>query len=502
MFPNSPDLFHPIRMYNSSLKASNLNLQSMEFKCHSITVCDYQMEILHHLLNSETKTLPSLALIEQQPEIKLGMRPLLLDFLMEVITILNLSKSTFPLTVNLIDRYCSTRIVKKQHYQLLGLTSLWISCKNLDSKFKIPTLNDLRKICVDSYFKDLFIEMEKHILKSLEWNVNSPTFDAFIDVFLNIIIHNNSNSNVSTLIKRSHHKIKLLATYCGELFQFYPNIYFDYTSSQIALISILVSILMLKLPINLISLLGYYNDILKSQEYRLNITADEGEEFDEILSVASFQSLFSKSFFKNLVKIIDHPPKSLEIKYFSESGKYTQLMRSVVHCAIDSLNTLLEPPVTPRIGSIACMSLTANGVNSVGTSIPLVGAKTGSTVLPLTPISNSTSPKRFSSDEIFSDSEKKNESSDDMNIDPNTPASSRGSPNNVKGTSTVIDAATVAADVAPSNGIREMNPPFLPPKKRSFDAVVENKVNKIQEVDSGNHLKRTKSVNKPLFFIP
>ncbi|KAK6205487.1 uncharacterized protein RJT21DRAFT_4837 [Scheffersomyces amazonensis] len=488
MFPSSPDAFHQLRLHNASLKASDIHLQTMEFMSHSTAVCEYQMDMLHHLLATETKTLPSLILIEQQPEIKLGMRPLLLDFLMEVITILNLSKSTFPLTVNLIDRYCSTRIVKKQHYQLLGLTSLWISCKNLDSKFKIPTLNDLRKICVDSYFKDLFIEMEKHILKSLEWNVNSPTFDSFIDLFLNIIVHNNSNPNVACLIKKNHQKVKMLSTYVGELFQFYPNIYFDYTSSQIALISILVSILMLKLPINLISLLGYYNDILKSEEYKLNITYEsEAEEFDEILSIASFESLFSKSFFKNLVKIIDHPPKSLEIKYFSESSRYQGLMKSIVVCAIDSLTTLLGPPMTPKV------AINVNPIaqsNDSGSNVSFNNKKIPHT-LPLTPISNSTSPKRFNSDEIFNDQDK---NSNNKSNGTNTPMSP------IKGEMMV----TTTAQFANGNGQSSMNPPFLVPKKRSIDDIAENQVGQIQGSQSDSHLKRAKSLNaaKPLFFIP
>ncbi|KAK6458782.1 uncharacterized protein RJT20DRAFT_131938 [Scheffersomyces xylosifermentans] len=482
MFTNSPDAFHQVRLYQSAVKSADFNLQSMEFKCHSTTICDYQMEMLHHLFAMETKTLPSLVLIEQQPEIKLGMRPLLLDFLMEVITILNLSKSTFPLTVNLIDRYCSTRIVKKQHYQLLGLTSLWISCKNLDSKFKIPTLNDLRKICVDSYYKELFIEMEKHILKSLEWLVNSPTFDSFIDLYLNILINNNSNPTVSALIKKSNHRIKLLATYFGELFQFYPNIYFDYTSSQIALISILVSILTLKIPVNLISLLNYYNDLLRTKEYKMNVTSPT-EDFDEILSVASFQSLFNKSFFKNLVKIIDNPPKSLEIKYFGANGKYTQLMKSLVQCATESLINLLEPPVTPRVN-------TSNGTTN-GSTVVTGGdalkrnATIINTTLPLTPVSNSTSPKRFNSDQIFSDS------------------------NGGVKTNVIADPNSLFSGV--SSGSNAMNPPFAP-KKRSFDSIKESDIS-ISELtpagintvveDGSNDLKRTKSLcNKPVFFIP
>ncbi|ABN68316.2 G1/S-specific cyclin [Scheffersomyces stipitis CBS 6054] len=454
-YSHSPDAFHQVRMYNSSVKSSNFHLQSMEFQCHSAAVCDYQMEMLHHLLSMETKTLPSLMLIEQQPEIKLGMRPLLLDFLMEVITILNLSKSTFPLTVNLIDRYCSTRIVKKQHYQLLGLTSLWISCKNLDSKFKIPTLNDLRKICVDSYHKELFIEMEKHILKSLEWMVNSPTFDSFIDLYLSILINNSSNPNVANLIKKSNHRVKLLATYFGELFQFYPNIYFDYTSSQIALISILVAILTLKIPVNLISLLNYFNDLLKTKEYKSNVT-NPAEDFDEILSVSTFQSLFTKAFFKNLIKIIDNPPKSLVIKYFSENGKYTQLMTASVRCATESLATMLEPPVTPRIYS-------GNSKDALKRNVNII-----TTMLPLTPISNSTSPRRFDAEQIFSDNE---------------------------------SSTSTSTSIATSNAIAAVT--GTGHSKRSFDCVAETDISTSKIGQSDSDLKRSKSLStKPVFFIP
>jgi len=290
---SSPDVFHQTRIVQLQIKSSNSNLQQMERKTHTSTVSEYQLDMLEHLLSVESHTLPNVSLIEQQPEIKLSMRPLLLDFLMEVITILNLSRSTFPLTVNLIDRYCSTRIVKKQHYQLLGLTSLWISCKNLDPKFKIPTLNDLRKICVDSYNKELFIEMEKHILKSLEWVVNSPTFDAFVDVFLNMLVSVN-DANYSSVIKKHYNKIKLSSYYLGELFQFYPNMYFEYSSSQIAILAIMSSISTLKLPINIMTIMNFYNTLLDNGTMQL--------------SIESFQTVF------RAIRVLSLP-NSLQQKY-------------------------------------------------------------------------------------------------------------------------------------------------------------------------------------------
>lgn len=500
MYSNSPDTFLQTRLLNSTLKSSNVTLQSMEYKSHSTTISDYEFDMLTHLLSMESKSLPSLVLIEQQPEIKLGMRPLLLDFLMEVITILNLSKSTFPLTVNLIDRYCSTRIVKKQHYQLLGLTCLWISCKNLDSKFKVPSLNDLRKICVDSYYKELFIEMEKHILKSLEWMINTPTFDSFIDLYLNFLIKEHekeeqtSYSNSSMMVKKSSYKIKLLSNYIGELFQFYPNIYFDYTSSQIALISILVSILILKIPVNLSNVLSFYNN-LKCEE--------DGEKVQELLSFQSFQSLFNKNFFKNLIKILDHPPKSLQVKYFSQGGKYSVLMKSLVECATDSLTSLLDPPVTPKI----------NTTNKVKTN----------SVLPLTPVSNSTSPKHLKNDQVF---ENKDVNEVNNNFKTGATESSiqlafKSEPktesdacketfqvNEFQKNESIPSEPNAFKSVEFSSSFNtSLNSPSSPgvtpaylAKKRSFDC--------IDEVEAVNHQnviddsKRLKSDLKPLFFIP
>lgn len=452
MFPGSPDAFHQVRMLQSLVKASNFKLQSMEFKCHSNNVCEYQLEMLHHLLTIESKTLPNLSLIEQQPEIKLGMRPLLLDFLMEVITILNLSRSTFPLTVNLIDRYCSTRIVKKQHYQLLGLTSLWISCKNLDSKFKVPTLNDLRKICVDSYYKELFVEMEKHILKSLEWVINSPTFDAFIDLYLNLLISNSSNLDVSNSIKKSSHKLKLFSNYIGELFQFYPNIYYDYTSSQIALIAILISILTLKIPVDLISLLKFYNGLVKTDIFQSNV--NDGQEFEEILSIDSFHSLFNKNFFKNMIKIIDNPPSSLKIKYFAENGKYSVLMKQLVSQATNTLTLMLEPtPSTPKVSIKHYNQGNFAGDNSMA--------------IPLTPVSNSTSPNRFSPPDQIFDSAK----------------------NSFIGTLTPDSQST------------------SPGEKRSYDCIDELEIGTSSianyTIEVHDTVKRSKSINRgPTFYLP
>lgn len=338
MTSHSPDCFHQTRVLNSNMKASNYNLQSREYNTHCRTVNEYQIDILQHLLNMEGKMLPNLSLIQQQPEINLKMRPLLLDFLMDVTNKLNLSKSTFPLTVNLIDRYCSIRIVKKQHYQLLGLTSLWISCKNLDSKHKIPSLFDLCKMCCNCYDKKLFLEMENHLLKSLNWLVDAPTFDSFIDLFLNFSV--SSLNLAGSNIKKFLNDLKILSIYICELIQFYPNIYFNYKSSQIALYAYIASLLVLEIPVNLNQYLSFFNNL--------------GEK--DILSADTFSALF-----QSLLKILKCPPPSLKLKYFNENGKYIHLMKLLINFCHK-----YNEPVTPQASTVR---------------------------LPPTPVSSSVSPK-------------------------------------------------------------------------------------------------------------
>lgn len=399
---NSPDSFHHIRISNSSIKSSNINLQLMEFKSHTNSIGEYKLDMLEHLLSLESETLPNLSLIQQQPEINLRMRPLLLDFLMDVINKLNLSKSTFPLTVNLIDRYCSIRIVKKQHYQLLGLTCLWISCKNLDSKFKIPSLNDLCKMCCNCYDKKLFLEMENHVLKSLSWLIGAPTFDSFIDFYLNL-----SHSSFLAGLKNNNklcNEIKILSIYICELIQFYPNIYFNYNSSQIALTSFITSVLIL--DIKLFNL---------SQHLTLLYQVTQ----QEILTLGLFNNCFQL-----LVKVLKCPPPSLKLRYFNEDGRYIHLMKLLINfsnnnlnkapvvmkkCSMSSGNGSTTPkfyPTTPTSSNISPKSvISSGGIDEKALSVDLTKYNQGvrnSTVLPspkLSPPESSSNRAYFSHDQ-------------------------------------------------------------------------------------------------------
>ena len=105
------------------------------------------------------------------------MRPYLLDFLIEAHSAFQLLPESLFLTVNLLDRYCSKRVVYKRHYQLVGCAALLIAAKYGDKKDKVPTIKELKSMCCSLYDDDMFLQMEWHVLSTLGWAIGHPTVE-------------------------------------------------------------------------------------------------------------------------------------------------------------------------------------------------------------------------------------------------------------------------------------------------------------------------------------
>lgn len=142
----------------------------------------FPKQLLTHIPQSET--LPDVNSIDIQTEIQWYMRPYLLDFLIEAHTAFGLLPDTFFLAVNLLDRYCSRRVVYKKHYQLVGCAALLIASKYGDKKEKVPTVRELRQMCCQLYDEDMFLQMEWHVLQTLGWVIGHPTVDSFLQLAL------------------------------------------------------------------------------------------------------------------------------------------------------------------------------------------------------------------------------------------------------------------------------------------------------------------------------
>jgi len=118
--------------------------------------------------------------MDQQPEIRWHMRPCLVDFLVEIHFTFHLRPETLYLTLNIIDRYVSRRIVYVKHYQLVGCAALWIAAKFEDAKERVPSVQDLVQICRDTYDESAFIQMEQHVLSTIQWTLGHPTAEAWL----------------------------------------------------------------------------------------------------------------------------------------------------------------------------------------------------------------------------------------------------------------------------------------------------------------------------------
>ncbi|AMD19540.1 HCL611Cp [Eremothecium sinecaudum] len=135
---------------------------------------DYGEELHKSLTSAAFKDLPDPDMMSTQPEIRWYMRPHLIDFLIQLHSFFKLEQETLFLACTVCDRYLSKRIVYEKHYQLTVATSLWIAAKYEDKKAATPSLQELVMMCGELYDKSLFLQMERHILATLGWEVIGP----------------------------------------------------------------------------------------------------------------------------------------------------------------------------------------------------------------------------------------------------------------------------------------------------------------------------------------
>jgi hypothetical protein len=167
------------------LRAHNKRMQrQIAGELSQVTACEYFEDVLDHMERMESVTLPDVNSIDIQHEIQWYMRPYLVDFLVESHQVFGLLPETLYLTVNILDRYCSRRVVYKKHYQLVACASLLLAAKYGDKKDRVPTFRELKSICCGLYDEEMFAQMEWHVLQTLDWTLGAPTIDGFLNMAL------------------------------------------------------------------------------------------------------------------------------------------------------------------------------------------------------------------------------------------------------------------------------------------------------------------------------
>ncbi|KAL1347962.1 hypothetical protein HN51_023964 [Arachis hypogaea] len=113
-----------------------------------------------------------------QPDINAKMRSILVDWLIEVHRKFELMPETLYLTLNIVDRFLSMRVVPRRELQLVGISSMLIACKY--EEIWAPEVNDFVVISDNAYIREQVLVMEKTILGKLEWYLTVPTPYVFL----------------------------------------------------------------------------------------------------------------------------------------------------------------------------------------------------------------------------------------------------------------------------------------------------------------------------------
>ncbi|KAL3625715.1 hypothetical protein CASFOL_030244 [Castilleja foliolosa] len=116
--------------------------------------------------------------MDSQKDINYKMRAILVDWLIEVHKKFELTTESLYLTVNIVDRFLSVKIVPRRELQLVGISSMLIACKY--EEIWAPEVSDFIAISDNAYVREQVLLMEKAILGKLEWYLTVPTPYVFL----------------------------------------------------------------------------------------------------------------------------------------------------------------------------------------------------------------------------------------------------------------------------------------------------------------------------------
>ncbi|EDO19491.1 hypothetical protein Kpol_1018p19 [Vanderwaltozyma polyspora DSM 70294] len=181
-----------------------IELSNTELLAHYEMIQEYHQSISTNILNQSAKYKPDIKLIDQQPEMNpFQTRSVLITYLYEISVMSRVSDGIFYHAARLYDRYCSKRVVLRDQAKFVVTTCLWLAAKTWGGcnhiinnvcvptggrfygptkRARIPRLSELVHYCggPDSFDESMFIQMERHILNTLDWTVYEPMISDFV----------------------------------------------------------------------------------------------------------------------------------------------------------------------------------------------------------------------------------------------------------------------------------------------------------------------------------
>lgn len=142
-------------------------------------VSEYVNDIYDYLNSLEETFAIRENFLESHKQINHKMRTILIDWINEVQYQYKLEIDTYHMTVSIIDRYLQLVVdTPKKELQLVGVTAMFIASK-YEELFP-PDIDDFVYITDDTYKKKQILDMEKQIVKVLDFHLGKPLPTHFL----------------------------------------------------------------------------------------------------------------------------------------------------------------------------------------------------------------------------------------------------------------------------------------------------------------------------------
>ncbi|KAL9055210.1 MAG: hypothetical protein Q9162_003703 [Coniocarpon cinnabarinum] len=137
-----------------------------------LMVSEYVYEILDYMKELEERTMPNPDYMDHQNELEWRMRGVLIDWLLEVHQRFHLLPETFYLTVNIIDRFLTHKVVQLERLQLVGVAAMFIASKY--EEVLSPHIGNFVRVADEGFSEAEILSAERYILQVLGYDLSYP----------------------------------------------------------------------------------------------------------------------------------------------------------------------------------------------------------------------------------------------------------------------------------------------------------------------------------------
>ncbi|KAJ3300401.1 hypothetical protein HK104_000915 [Borealophlyctis nickersoniae] len=165
----APDVTGPVA---KKLKVQDWDDLDAEDMCDPCMVAEYAEEIFAYMKELEVATMPNPLYMDDQKELHWGMRSILVDWLIDVHYKFRLLPETLYLSVNIVDRFLSMRVVSMQKLQLVGATAMFIAAKY--EEVVAPSVQNFIYVTDGGFTDEEVLRAERYILQVLDFSLQYP----------------------------------------------------------------------------------------------------------------------------------------------------------------------------------------------------------------------------------------------------------------------------------------------------------------------------------------